>query len=120
MALIKRREKAKKIAHILAAVIMLIHGYEKWEKGESSYRFFFFFGILFLILVFFHKSLTQKIKWGDGIFHGIEAIILFIIAYDYFHHGKMALPLTYTVAGIGYVIAAIVISRKGMKERHPH
>lgn len=116
----KRSEKRKKIAHILAGAIIFIHGYEKMEKGESSYWLFYLLGIIFILMAIFHKQLVQKIKWGDGLFYLIEAVVLFIIAYDYWHHGKKALPFAYLVAAIGYVIASILISRKSMKVKDSH
>lgn len=121
MAFFRRRsEKTKKIAHILAGTIILVHGYEKMEKGESSYWLFYLAGIIFLLMALFHKQLVQKIKWGDGLFYLIEAVVLFIIAYDYWHHGKKALPLTYLGAATGYIISSILISRKRMKAKDVH
>lgn len=71
-------------------------------------------------MALFHKQLVQKIKWGDGLFYLIEAGVLFIIAYDYWNHGKKALPLAYLGAAMGYVIASILISRKSMKAKDAH
>ncbi len=116
----KRSEKSKKIAHILAGVVILLHGYEKMEKSESSYWFFYLSGIVFILMALFHKQLVQKIKWADGLFYIIEAMVLFIIAYDYWHHGKKALPFAYLIAAIGYVIVSIIVSGKSMKVTDSH
>lgn len=116
----KRSEKSKKIAHIIAGVVILVHGYEKMEKGESSYWFFYLSGIIFILMALFHKQLVRRIKWGDGLFYLIEAGVLFIIAYDYWHHGKKALPITYLAAAMGYFIVSIIVSRKSMRAKDLH
>ena len=112
---IKRNEKRKKWAHIIAGVVILLHGYEKLEKEESSYWIFFLFGIIFIMLAVFHKQLAQKIRWVDVIFYGIEALMLAVIAYDYWHHGKKGLPLAYSAAAIGYIVVAIVVFQRSKR-----
>lgn len=119
MALFKRRRgKIGTIAHVLTALVIIVHGYEKMEKGESSYPIFYIAGFVFLLIVALHKPISRHFKWSEGIFHFIEALVLFVIAYDYFHHGKTALPICYMIAGLGHIVASVVVGRKGMKEAH--
>ena len=111
---IRRKGKYRTIAHILTSVVIILHGFEKMEKDEGSYWIFFLAGIVFLLVVALHKTIAAKFKSADSILHMIEALVLFVIAYDYFHHGKTALPLCYLGACLGHVIAAFFLARKGM------
>jgi hypothetical protein len=116
----KRTGKAAVIAHVLTALVIIVHGYEKMEKGEGSFWIFFVMGFLFLMIVVFHKFLSLRIKWVESFFHIIEALVLFTIAYDYFHHGKFALPACYLLAATGHVIAAFIKGRKSIKNSPAH
>lgn len=115
----ERREKRRRIGHIIAGFALLIHAYDHYEKGEGPWVYLIA-GIVFLSIALFHHTLSKKFKWIDGVFYLIEAIALFYTAYGYFHHGKKALPFAYLAAGIGFVIASIIISRKKMRSAVQH
>ena len=115
----ERKEKMRRIGHIIVGVVLLIHAYEHHEKGEAPWVHLVA-GIVFLSIAIFHHPLSKKFKWIDGVFYLIEAIAIFYTAYGYFHHGKKALPFAYLAAGIGYVIGAILISRKKMRTAGVH
>jgi len=36
----KNREKKKKLVHIIAVFLILIHAFEKYDSGHGSYLFF--------------------------------------------------------------------------------
>ena len=61
---IKDKEKAKKVAHIAAGFVILIHAYEKYESGHGSYLFFAIFGTIFIAIAFFHHEIARKISLG--------------------------------------------------------
>ncbi len=109
---IKNREKRQKFAHILAGGVILIHAYEKFVSGHDSYVFFALFGILFMSIAVFHHKLQKRFPWIDGVFFIIEGILSFIVAYDYFHMGKKALPFCYLAVGIGQMVVGIYKSFK--------
>ncbi len=107
-------------AHYFTAFVILLHGYEKMEKGEGSYWLFYVAGVLFILIAAFHHQLARRFRVVNSIFHLIEAVVLFIIAYDYFHHGKAVLPFVYLLACIGHLIAAFVKARKGRLHPQVH
>jgi hypothetical protein len=109
----------RKIGHIVAGFIILVHAYERHDKGESI-AFHLTAGILFLLVAFLHHPLSKKFKWIDGTFYLIEAVVFFFTAYEYFHHGKKALPYAHLIAGIGYLVAAVLVSRKRMRMSNTH
>jgi len=37
----KNREKKKKLVHIIAVFLILIHAFEKYDSGHGSYFFFY-------------------------------------------------------------------------------
>lgn len=80
----------------------------------AAFGYFNSLGFIFLIIVIFHGFLAKRIKWIDAILYGLEAIIIFYIAYGYFSKGKTALPLLYVLAGLLYIVAAVVMSRRNM------
>jgi hypothetical protein len=109
---VQRKEKLKKISHILAGIIILLHAYEKHESGHSSYIYFLIAGIIFLSIAFFHHQLKLKFPWVDNCFFVIEATLSLIIAYDYFHMGKTGLPFMYLFAGLFQLCAIYFFSRR--------
>jgi hypothetical protein len=110
-------EKKKKIAHIIAGMVILVHSFEKYESGHSSWLFFAIAGIVFISIALLHHIIEQKAPWIDGVFFSIEGILSLAIAYDYFHMGKKGLPLTYLTAGIIQLAVAFMLSKKGIN-RH--
>lgn len=110
-------EKKKKIAHTIAGFVILVHSFEKYESGHSSWLFFAIAGFVFISIALLHHTIEQKAPWIDGVFFAIEGLLSLAIAYDYFHMGKKGLPLTYLAAGIIQLAVAFMLSRKGIN-RH--
>lgn len=115
-----RKEKIRLFAHILAGFTILAHGYEKYELQEHSYIMFFAMGILFISIALLHKKLVAYSHLLDSIFLIIEAICLAIIAADYFHAGKKALPWCYVSASIAYLVVAFFKYKKNSAARQSH
>src|SRR3982751_73178 len=93
--MIKNREKRKRIAHIAAAFVILIHAYGHYEENHASYIFFVIAGLVFLTIALLHPLIEKKAPWVDGVFFVIEGILSLIVCYDFFHMGKKALPFVY-------------------------
>ena len=111
----KRKEKLEKASHILASVIILSHAFEKYESGHQSYIYFAVAGVIFLSLAIFHHRLKLKFPWIDSCFFVIEAILSLIIAYDYFHMGKVGVPVVYVIAGLLQLCAVYFFSKRLQK-----
>lgn len=104
----EKKEKIQLAAHILAGFIILIHAYEKYDLHESSYIIFVVLGIIFLCIALLHHRLAKWSHFVDSIFLIIEAICLSVIAGDFFHEGKKALPYCYVFAALMYVVVAFI------------
>ena len=113
--LFKNRDKRKRFAHIGAGIVILIHSYEKFQGGHDSYKLFALAGLVFLSIAFFHPVIEKKAPWVDGVFFLIEGILSIIVAFDYFHLGKKALPITYLLLGIFQFFMAFRKSKKGIE-----
>jgi len=113
------RERKEKIGHILAAFIILVHAFEKYDLQESSWPFFAIAGIIFLCIAIMHHRIAKVFPYVDGVFFIIEALLYAIIAAEYFHKGKKALPWCYVFTAVAYVIAAFIKGKKG-KAKHTH
>ncbi len=113
--LFKNRDKRKRFAHIGAGIVILVHAYEKYDSGHGSYIFFGIAGLVFLTIALLHPVIEKKAPWVDGVFLIIEGILSIIVAIDFFHMGKKALPVTYlSVAGFQFFMA-FRKARKGIE-----
>lgn len=115
--LFKNRYKRRKFAHIGAGVVILIHCYEKYEHGHSSYILFGISGLVFLSIAAFHHPLEKKFPWVDGVFFVIEGILSIIVAIDFLHLGKKALPLAYLLLAGFQFFMAFRKSKKGIEHK---
>ena len=113
--LIKNRDKRKRFAHIGAGVVILIHSYEKFEGGHDSFKLFALAGLLFLSIAFLHPVIEKKVPWVDGVFLLIEGVLSIIVAIDFFHLGKKALPIVYVFLGLLQFFMAFRKSKKGIE-----
>jgi len=116
--LVKNKEKRKRIAHILAAFIILVHAYENYETHHHSWQLFAIAGIVFLTLAIFHPAIEKKWPWIDGVFFVIEGILSITVAVDLFMFGKKALPFVYLLLGVFQFFIAFWKGRKGQQEHN--
>jgi hypothetical protein len=116
--LFKNRDKRRRFAHIGAGVVILIHSYEKYEGGHDTYKLFALAGLVFLSIAIFHPFIEKKAPWVDGVFFLIEGILSIIVAFDYFHLGKKALPITYILLGLFQFFMAFRKSKKGIEHHN--
>ncbi len=110
----KNKQKRKRIAHILAGIVILIHAYEKYEGGHDTYIPFAIAGLVFLSIALFHPLIERKAPWIDGVFFAIEGILSLIVAFDFFYLGKKALPIAYLLLGIFQFFISFRKSKKGL------
>lgn len=115
---IKTREKRKRFAHIGAAIVILIHAYDQYETGHGSPVVFAVAGILFLAIALLHPIIEKKAPWVDGIFFVIEGVLSIVIANDYFHLHKKAIPAAYLLLAVFQFFMAFRKSKKGI-QHHP-
>ena len=99
------KEKLKRIPHLFSAIIILLHSYERFESGHSSYLVFLLAGIIFLLLAIFHHKISAKIPKIDIIFYGIESLLALVIAYEFYRIGKKGLPVMYLIAALFQLFA---------------
>lgn len=114
--LFKNREKRRRFAHIGAGIVILIHSYEKYEGGHDTYKLFLLAGLIFLSIAIFYPVIEKKIPWVNGLFFFIEGILSIVVALDYFHLGKKALPTTYIILGLFQFFMAFRKSKKGIEQ----
>ena len=74
-------------------------------------------GLVFLSIAILHPVIEKKIPWVDGLFLLIEGILSIIVALEYFHLGKKALPITFILLGFFQFFMAFRKSKKG-SEHH--
>jgi DNA integrity scanning protein DisA with diadenylate cyclase activity len=113
--LTKNRDKRKRVAHIGAGVVILIHAYEKYDSGHNSYILFGIAALIFLTVAILHPTIEKKAPWIDGVFFIIEGILSLVVAYEFFHVGKKALPITYLFLACFQFFMAFKKSKKGIE-----
>ncbi|MFT3910915.1 MAG: hypothetical protein QM737_15965 [Ferruginibacter sp.] len=110
----EKKEKRRRIAHIISGIVILVHAYEKYEGKHHSYLFFAPAGIVFLIIALFHPLIERKFPWVDGVFFVIEGLLSVIVAWEFFHAGKKALPYCYVALAVFQFFMAFRKTRKGI------
>ena len=113
---INNPSKAKRIAHIIAASVILLNAFEKFLSGNSSYIVFVIAGLVFLSVAIFHSRIAKRFPRIDGFFFGIEALLSIFVAIDFFLLGKKALPFVYLVAALFQVFMVFKIGRSRLQE----
>lgn len=117
---VKDKNKRKRFAHIGAGIVILIHSYERYESGLGSYILFGIAGIIFLIIAFLHPIIEKKVPWLDGVFFIVEGVLSIIVAIDFFHVGKKALPITFLFVAAFQFYMALKKSKKGIELHKLH
>jgi len=111
-----KKEKLKKMPHIISGVLILLHGLERFDSGNGDYPVFLLAGIVFLGVALFHKKISRPFPTADVIFYAVEGLLSFLVAYEYWCAGKRGLPIAYIVAGIFQLVAiCIFVSRARVK-----
>jgi hypothetical protein len=110
----ERREKNKKYVHVISGVMTLFHAYERFDGGHSTWVYFLVAGLVFMSIAFFHEKLEHRYPWIDGVFLVIEASLSLVIAYEFFHMGKKALPYTYLFVAAFQLFMAFYRSKKAI------
>jgi DNA integrity scanning protein DisA with diadenylate cyclase activity len=118
--LVKNKNKRKRFAHIGAGIVILIHSYERYESGIDSYILFGIAGLIFLAIAFLHPIIEKKVPWLDGLFFIIEGVLSIIVAIDFFHVGKKALPITFLFVATFQFYMALKKSKKGIELHKLH
>ena len=113
--LIKNKEKAKRLVHIIAGITILLHSYEYYDNADQTYKLFLFAGLLFLTIAVLHPLIEKKAPWIDGVFFAIEGVLYFVVSFQFFHEGKKAIPSIYLIVGIFQFYVAYRFSNKGIK-----
>jgi hypothetical protein len=117
---LKNIERRHKMIHMLGGLVILLHAYEKYSIGESTYIYFALFGLLFAVIALLHEKLAKNFPWIDGVFFGIEGLLSVVVAIDYFRMEKKALPYAYLIAAALQFFAAFKKSKRGIKRQQQH
>src|ERR1700761_4013036 len=105
----KKNEKLAKFSHILAALILLVHGYEKYEDEHLSAALLFMAcGLIFFCVALFHHRLQQKIRSVDAIFAFLEGVAALILVAEYWGN-KHYLQFAYLVVAGIYIGRSVVL-----------
>lgn len=107
-----RKEKLKKLPHIMAGVLILLHAFERWDSGHTTYWFFLISGIVFLSVALLHHRLLARFPFVDTLFFVIEGMLSLIIAWEYHEAGKHAIPYMYVLAALLQLTAVFVFYKR--------
>ncbi len=98
-----RSERMQRLAHVLAASVILLHGYGDLEHGHSMGWVYIAIGAAALSLGLAHHRLKARFRHVDAIFHLIEALMAVLIGISYFKAGKTYLPWVSFAAALPYL-----------------
>lgn len=119
-------EKKQRISHGIAGAVILIKAYGKFEHGDVlAGSIIALAGAFFVLYAALHRWLHQfsfQRHLETGLFLA-EAVVMAVIAANYFHHGKRALPWCYVAVTIAYLGLAVRQHRRNARPEHslsPH
>jgi hypothetical protein len=109
----RKKNKLTKLTHILAAFVLLIHGYEKLEEEHATPAVLFIIcGLIFLSVAIFHHKLHQKVRSVDAIFAFLEGIAALTLAADFWEN-KHYLQCAYVLVAVIYLTRSVILFVKG-------
>lgn len=114
---IERSAKLETAVHLITAFVLILKGFDK-----LSHEYYIFgsvilaFGILVLLITFFHKRLNISHNLSKGLVYMIEAIALAMIAYMTFKENKVYLPYFYLFPSIAFFVVAF-LNVKGVRKQ---
>ena len=115
-----KKENLRTFGHILAGIVILLHGYKAFEDHHPTGWIFVTLGTLFLLIAIFHHRLVHRFPKIDGVVFLIEAVAILATAYDHYHEGKVYLPWVFLAAMVPYLVLGILIlSGKKQLGKHP-
>jgi hypothetical protein len=121
LRLFKKSEKRNKFSHIVAAAVILLHGYEKIDTSHiGSAIFFLIAGTVFLMIAVFHHKLVNHFRSVDAIFWFIEAILAVIVSIDFFNDHKHYIQYAYILVAAGYFTKSFILFRKAPEHKVEH
>lgn len=107
------KNKLEAVSHLIVGILLFVKGYDKLSHH------FIFTGIIILsmsliIISYFIYLSAKKIhdKKLELAVHIAEGVALLFTSYVYWETGKQYLPYATGIAGIGYLIAAVIRWRK--------
>lgn len=113
---VKIKQQLQSIYHFIVAIVLMTKGYDKIEHHHSIIGWIIFlFGVIILGYFIFLKVSQKPHSSLEIIIHLFESIALFLITYVYFEQGKSLLPYITLLAGIGFLIAAILHLKRHKK-----
>lgn len=110
-----RSERLHRTAHVLAATVILLHGYGDLQKGHGMGWSYLAIGTVALALGLAHHKLHARFPRIDAAFHLIEAAMAVLIGLNYLHEGKTYLPWVSMAAAVPYAVLGVKELSKGTR-----
>ena len=99
--------RKQSIAHLLASIVVILHGIAQLEVHSGKPFFFFLMGVLMIFVEIKNDTVTKFSKTLVNSFYFIEAVVIFFIAVRYFKLGKKYIPWIYSLASASYLYVGI-------------
>lgn len=101
------KEKLQQLAHLIAGVIIILHGFRVLEQEEYfTAAGYLIIAIAFVIAAGLHKRLQQVFMQSDAAIFLLEALILFLAAYGYKADGRDFYYYAFLTAAGFYLLIA--------------
>ena len=105
----KMKTRLQSLQHLFVALILIPKGYDKIEHHYNLIGWIILLmGIVALGYFIYQKTVRRSNYFLAIGMHLFESIALFLTTYVYFIEGKRFLPYITAIAGIGFLIAAIL------------
>lgn len=109
----------KQFAHLIAGLLILVHGFQAFENRNAKLSIIFLvLALLIIIIAGIHLWLEKQIKKIGAVFFMLEALALYYSAWQYKVDGnKLMLVISVLVASLYVWYAIYIFSSRSRKHR---
>ncbi len=111
-----KKEKVKQFIHLFAGFILLVHGFQAFEREDLVIAFIFVgFSIVTMVVASLQLWLEEKIRKADAFFFMLEGLVIYYSAWNYWiEKGKWMAVITAALATF-YVFYSLYLFRSKKK-----
>ena len=109
--------RKQSIAHLIAGIVVILHGIDQLEVYSGKPFFYFLMGVLMIFVEIKNDSVTKFSKTLVNSFYFIEAAVIVFIAFRNFEVYKKYIPSIYSLGRASYLYVGFnKLTKKSSKQ----
>lgn len=105
-----------RVAHTMAGLLVAFGAFERFGQGSPNALYFTGAAIVFLCMALFHHHVLIRFPWADAVIILVEAMLSFIIMFEFRAQGKNGLPYMYLLAGLVQMVGMVLLFKKAQRK----